>query len=335
MSPFSEVLLRWFNPQAAPRCLLLNMADTELAAHCLAQGMAVQHTHFAREQHVAHAELKVPTLAFPEQSTELTDVCWQWPKAKEEATMLLDWLAPQLADNGSVWIVGHNKGGIKSAAKLLEARGWHVQKKGSARHCALLRATRALPAQDFVLERYWTAAALPEGNGTLWTLPGVFSHGRIDRGSQVLLPFLKDLRSPVLDFGCGGGLLSLVSKLNAPELAVTALDHHWLAILSTQKTATENGVVIDTLWSHGFNEVTGRYGALITNPPFHTGIETDYDIASRLITGSRAVLKPRSRWLAVVNVHLPYEPWITEHLAAPSKLIQQNGFVVWEANTPH
>lgn len=334
MSPFSEVLLRWFQPAATAQCLVLNMDDTAVGMHCLNNGLAVHHCHFEHAHHLAHTALNIPAAAFPDSLTGITDVCWQWPKAKEEAVMMLAWLAPQLADKGSLWIVGHNKGGIKSATKLLTAQGWQVQKMGSARHCALLRATRAQPADAFDLDAYWATATLPDIDGTLWTLPGVFSHGRIDRGSRVLLPFLRDLRSPVLDFGCGGGLLSLACLRHAPDLSVTALDHHWLAILSTQKTAQENGLTLQTLWSHGFDSVQERFGALVTNPPFHTGIDTDYDIAHRLIAGSRKVLRPGSRWLAVVNVHLPYEPWIAEHLRAPNRLIQQDGFVVWEATTP-
>ncbi|MFC3853707.1 methyltransferase [Salinispirillum marinum] len=333
MSPYSEVLLRWFQPHTAAQCLLLNLPDSAVAEACMQRHHKVQHAHFARAQHLAHAALNLPELMFPQTTSALTDVYWVWPKAKDEALMLLAWLAPQLADDGQLWIVGHNKGGIKSAPKLLTEQGWQVQKVGSAKHCALLRVRKATTTavEDFDVSRFWKTTSIPDTALSLWTLPGVFCHGKIDQGSRIFLPHLADLSGPVLDFGCGGGLLAAVAQTHKPALEVVATDHHWLAVLSAQRTASENGLIYKVVWSDVLDEVEGRFRTLITNPPFHTGIATDYDITHQLIAGSKDVLLPRARWLAVVNAHLPYEPWLKQHLNNPKRIEHKNGFDVWEA----
>ncbi len=49
---------------------------------------------------------------------------------------------------------------------------------------------------------------LAEGPLKVISLPGVFSHGRLDRGSALLLEHLDKLPSGhLLDFGCGAGVL--------------------------------------------------------------------------------------------------------------------------------
>jgi 16S rRNA (guanine1207-N2)-methyltransferase len=54
------------------------------------------------------------------------------------------------------------------------------------------------------------------------SLPGVFSHGRLDRGTELLLEHLDKLPSGhLLDFGCGAGVLGAAVKRRYPHNPAT------------------------------------------------------------------------------------------------------------------
>ncbi|WP_421021397.1 methyltransferase, partial [Klebsiella pneumoniae] len=99
--------------------------------------------------------------------------------------------------------------GIEGAAKLLQAFG-KPRKLDSARHCQLWQVTvdqapQATPLQSLA-QRF--ELALEDGPLQVVSLPGVFSHGRLDRGTALLLKHLDNLPSGhMLDFGCGAGVL--------------------------------------------------------------------------------------------------------------------------------
>lgn len=341
MSIYAELIQRWC-PRPSGRVLLLNIGDPELFdSGDLAQVVSRDQCHFLFDDHQRFeaslsSEPPYQALVFPDQPPYLFDqIYWQWPKSKEEADMLLRWMAPMLSDDGALWLIGHNRSGIKSAPKRLQQQGWSVRKAGSARHCLLLRAQPPPRPTAFDLTDYWACTPLPgeqaESAARLWTLPGVFSHGRIDKGSAELLPWLTDLPSPVLDFGCGGGLLALALAQHQPATRFCGVDNHWLAILSSQRTAKANDLDLTPVWSDGLQQLTGRFGSLITNPPFHHGQDINYDITRRLITDSRQYLYPGAQWLAVVNDHLPYSEWLKSNFREVSCLQHARGFKVWTA----
>ena len=333
MSAFADLLTRW-GPKPSGPTLLLNTDDPDVAGAlaCSRQAQAFQ-CHFRHESHQAYErEGETVPCFFPEiPTTPYQHVFWGWPKAKEEAGMLLHWLSCVMASDGQLWLLGPNKGGIKSAPKMLTQQGWRVSKVGSARHCVLLKATPPSTVEPFALEAYWRKVPLPGSDAVLWSLPGVFSHGRIDKGSQQLLPWLRDLPSPVLDFGCGAGLLSLALAQNQASTAFTGIDHHWLAILSARQTAKTNGLDFSAHWTDGLTDVTGQYAGLITNPPFHTGLSINYEITRSMIAGSERLLTPGAQWLAVVNDHLPYAEWLKQSFADITCLQHERGFKIWRA----
>lgn len=276
--------------------------------------------------------MALPGLRFPEaELSAVSRVIWSWPKAKAEADMLLAWLAAGLSADAELWLLGPNKSGIKSAPRFLEQRGWTVRKVGSARHCLLLRASPPAQPAPFDLNRYWARVEVPEAaDRELWSLPGVFSHSRIDKGSRCLLPFLRDLPGPALDFGSGAGLLALTAAAHQPTLAMTGVDHDWLAVLSSRRTAEQSGMTLEVHWMDGLTALQGQWAALVTNPPFHTGLATDYEITRRMLADSRRLLQPGGLWLGVVNDHLPYQDWLNEHLQQVTCLHHGGGFRVWQ-----
>lgn len=75
------------------------------------------------------------------------------------------------------------------------------------------------------------------------TSNGVFSGGRVDLGTSVLLRHapMPPAHGDFLDIGCGWGAISLALALESPEASVYAIDVNERAIELTERNAELNG----------------------------------------------------------------------------------------------
>ena len=64
--------------------------------------------------------------------------------------------------------------------------------------------------------------------------------------------------------------------------------------------------------SDGLSEVEGGYDWIVSNPPFHTGVEQDTSIAHDFIQDARGRLHRKGRLVLVANRHLPYSSWLDQ-----------------------
>jgi 16S rRNA (guanine1207-N2)-methyltransferase len=255
------------------------------------------------------------------------------PKARELAAYLLTTLASRLGGR-SLFLVGEKRGGIEGAARQLSAFG-RARKLDSARHCQLWQVEVELPpdapdlnslAQRFTLE-------VPEAAPLeVVSLPGVFSHGRLDRGTRLLLGHLSGLASGhLLDFGCGAGVLGAVLKRRYPEAQVTLLDVDAFAIASARLTLAANGLEAQLICADGIEGAPEGLSAIVSNPPFHTGVHTDYRATEALLKQAAAHLAPRGEIRLVANSFLRYQPLLEAHLRTCAVLAEADGFRVYRA----
>lgn len=259
------------------------------------------------------------------------------PKAIERAEYALAQIAPLLAVGKPIYLVGEKKGGITRAERLLSQYGTTPEKLDSARHCQLWRVVTDRVAAPFKLEdwqqRY--SLALADQHVELLSLPGVFSHGRLDEGSELLLAEGKLLpRGKVLDFGCGSGVLSIALARRNPDCQFELVDVDALAVYCAQQSLQLNGVEAQVYASDGLSEVHGRYGSVISNPPFHTGIRQDTSIAERFFNQVTRNLLPRGELRIVANGFLRYPPLIEQHIGPCVVLRENNRFKVYSAVVP-
>ncbi len=335
----NELIDRWCQLRH-PHVWLVDTGDTHLATAWRNSGAQLRHTHLFAGAHQAHEALGIPSTrpldggtTGPEDN-QPWDIVWQWPKSKPLASMLAHWLSTQVAADSQLWVVGQNRGGVRSVPGMLDPIGWQVQKVGSMRRQSLYLATRTretIPA--FNPAAYWSAFRLPGLDATVKSLPGVFSHGRIDPGTRLLLPWLGQLglTGHALDFGCGAGVISLALATQCPGISdITALDHDWLAVCSTVETAATNNSQWRTLWSDHWSGLDGAFDVIVTNPPFHEGLEVQYDTTRRLLAEARDHCRPGATFLAVVNQHLPYGDWLNAYLNNLTCLEKANGYAIWQ-----
>jgi 16S rRNA (guanine1207-N2)-methyltransferase len=236
------------------------------------------------------------------------------PRQKALLAMLLDNAASMLSVDGVLWLAGENRAGIKSARRHLEARFGKVRKLDSARHCTLFEAGSVLGTPLFDTRDYreeWPLACGAQQINVV-SYPGVFAHGRLDAGTELMLEVLQGMRisGGVLDFACGAGVIGTCVASRFEGARVTLLDNSALALKSTGETLAANGLDGTVLASDGLSEVEGKFDWIISNPPVHAGVRTDTGLSMRLLDAVHEHLLDKGRLLLVSNIHLPYEKWL-------------------------
>ncbi|MBF8999256.1 16S rRNA (guanine(1207)-N(2))-methyltransferase RsmC [Vibrio nitrifigilis] len=266
------------------------------------------------------------------QDTPADLVLLYWPKAKQEAQYLLAMLFAKLGVNTEIVVVGENRSGVKSIEKMFQPYGI-VNKYDSARRCSFYwgQCTQEIPA--FSLDDWFKSyqVSYQEHEITIRSLPGVFSHGEFDIGSRLLLDTLPTLSGKVLDFGCGAGVIGTVMATLNPNIELHQCDISALAIRSSQETLKVNHLQGHVFASDVYSDTEQDYRYLVTNPPFHSGLDTSYRATETLLAQAPSVLTNRGELFVVANSFLKYPPIIEQsfgHCEIPAKT---NKFTIYHA----
>ncbi|MBH3432180.1 class I SAM-dependent methyltransferase [Pseudomonas citronellolis] len=257
------------------------------------------------------------------------------PKSRELTDYLLAALASRVP-GGQLYLVGEKRAGVERAARQLGALA-KAAKLDSARHCQLWHAAidGALPCPDLHAQSLRYTLALADGELQVVTLPGVFSHGRLDRGSALLLEHLDGLpEGHVLDFGCGAGVLGAVLKRRYPGSRLSLLDVDAFALESSRLTLAANGLEGEVIGGDGIDAAPAGLAAIVSNPPFHQGVHTDYQASERLLREAAQHLRPGGELRLVANSFLKYPPLIEQHLGPCRSLAEGDGFRIYSARRP-
>ena len=119
---------------------------------------------------------------------------------------------------------------------------------------------------------------------TFQTDTGVFSHDRIDFGSQLLIEaVVADLqrdgirKGRLLDLGCGYGPVGIALKRVFPAMEATLSDVNERSLALAKKNADRNGVKFARIVrSDAFADLPGPFEIVVTNPPVRAGKATVY-----------------------------------------------------------
>lgn len=337
MDPKSEVLMRQID-YLSGRVLLINApTDTLLAEfdHSITPSLWTwnfnEFQFFQNQQANVHFGAEVP-------EGEFDQVIIFVPKAKELLNYLLHTVACILPQGASIFLVGEKKAGIERAAKQLQPFGKSV-KLDSARHCQLWQLTLDCTVEKKALADWAQtySVSTPKGDLTVCALPGVFSQNHLDVGTAVFLPYLSEVTSgKIADFGCGAGVISAyLAKLN-PSNRIFAMDVDAFALASTKMTFEHNQLEpeqLDIKAVTGIEDAPLFLHAIVSNPPFHQGIHTQYDTSENLCKTSRRHLKSGGELWIVANRFLNYPTLIEQSFGQCLTKTDQQGFKVLFAST--
>ncbi len=161
---------------------------------------------------------------------------------------------------------------------------------------------------------------------------GVFSHGRVDLGTGVLLRTARPdpAARTVLDLGCGYGLLAVGLALELPRATVWAVDVNERA-LATTRANVEAQRLTDRVRVVGPDEVPAdlRLDEIWSNPPIRIGKPA----VQALLKDWLGRLAPDGRAVLVIGRNLgadSYQRWLIDRGWACERLGSAKGFRVLE-----
>ncbi|KAF1370822.1 16S rRNA (guanine(1207)-N(2))-methyltransferase RsmC [Yokenella regensburgei] len=330
-SPASEVLLRHSDDFEQSRILFAgDMQDTLPASFESAASRAhtQQFHHWQDLSRQMGDNVRYSLVAEAADVADCDTFIYYWPKNKPEAQFQLMNILSLLPVGTDVFVVGENRSGVRSAEQML-AEYCPLNKIDSARRCGLYHG-RLEKQPTFDANAYWgeyTHDAL-----TIKTLPGVFSRDGLDVGSQLLLSTLTPhTKGKVLDVGCGAGVLAVSLASHSPKVRLTLCDVGAAAVEASKATLAANGIEGEVLASNVFSEINGRFDMIISNPPFHDGLQTSLDAAQTLIRGAVRHLNSGGELRIVANAFLPYPKVLDETFGFHEVIAQTGRFKVYRA----
>ncbi|EIX9759462.1 TPA: 16S rRNA (guanine(1207)-N(2))-methyltransferase RsmC [Klebsiella pneumoniae] len=348
-TPASEVLLRHSDDFESARVLFAGDLQDDLPAR-LDTAASRAHTQQFHHWQVLNRQMgdtvRFSLVAEAADVAECDTLIYYWPKNKPEAQFQLMNLLSLLPVGSDIFVVGENRSGVRSAEQML-AEYAPLNKVDSARRCGLYHG-RLEKQPTFDADAFWGEYTLD--NLTIKTLPGVFSRDGLDVGSQLLLSTLEPhtkgkvldvgsqlllstlephTKGKVLDVGCGAGVLAAALASHSPKVRLTLCDVSAPAVEASRATLAANSLAGDVFASNVFSEVNGRFDMIISNPPFHDGLQTSLEAAQALIRGAVRHLNSGGELRIVANAFLPYPQVLDETFGFHEVIAQTGRFKVY------
>lgn len=335
----NQILSRNISSLKANNPLFINIGadgfvQEYLSTYSRAQ-VSCYNTHF--EDYVNYSQNNKVKSVFNAQYESITLhdlIVISFPKSKAELNFTLSMIAHAASAESNIVIVGDNKSGIKSIEKLTTKTLTSCNKFDSARHCLLVFAKLTTNLPKFNIEDWYEYydVSINSTQIKVTALPGVFSQKGLDKGTKILLEnFPLITGKSVLDFGCGSGVIASFIGKRYPDIELNLLDVNALAIASAEKTLGLNQLKGTVFASDSLSKVTHKYSTVISNPPFHQGVTTNYQATESFLKGIKQHLHKKGEVIVVANSFLKYEPIMKSAIGTTKKLITTKGFTIYHS----
>lgn len=158
---------------------------------------------------------------------------------------------------------------------------------------------------------------------------GVFSSGKIDNATRLLLQSLPDFTADdtVLDLACGNGVIGAFVRKNQPTCTIDCLDDSFLALASAKLNLPKSAG--EFYWSNSIQSIKDKqYDYILCNPPFHFEHENTIEIALQLFKEAKSYLKEDGSFYIVSNKHLNYTTHLTKLYSFVTQVAERPKFEV-------
>ncbi len=347
LNPTTDLFVRTATLEPGERVLLLHSDDPALAQWAVervgANGlvMALHTAYWALKRLARVPGLVVSEVVYPDARNDgpIHTALLDLPKGRDVARAYLATAADVLVAGGSLYLAGSNAVGAKSAIKDAADLYDEVTLLGYKASRRIARATLAGSARPVPFD--WGAPWKPQmrsiqhlrGSCSIITMPGVFSWDHLDDGTALLLDHLGvEPGMTVLDMGCGYGIIGLMAARAGAQ--VTMVDVDLLAVRCARASVIANNLEAhcEVLASDVTEAIRDRqFDLVLSNPPFHQGVDVTTDIAGQIIRDARDVLCPGGRLRIVANRFLPYPHDMQAAYGNVRTLAQTGRYVVVES----
>ncbi|WP_199084112.1 class I SAM-dependent methyltransferase [Deinococcus sp. UR1] len=226
---------------------------------------------------------------------------------------------------GTLYIAGDRDKGfdryVRAAGKAFGS-GETIARDGGMRVAKLVRRPGPTPPQP-------EPEAFEAFGVSVVGLPGVFSAGKPDKATTLMLGALDSLDLTgldVLDLGCGTGIIGAWAARRGAN--VTLVDGDLPSVRSAQATLTASGLTGEAIHSDVDAALGDRtFDVILTNPPFHVGRGVVLDVAREFIAAAARRLRPGGTVHLVANEPLPYEADLSR-IGPVRETLREGGFKV-------
>ena len=336
----SQILLRNSELFQANKPLLINMPADDFIAKYLAlypsADLTTLNTNFEEHKNLKQRyqqQVKCIFTSHYQTDTKHDLVIITFPKSKAELNYTFAMINSLLAIDAQIFLVGENKSGIKSSQKLTSSLLSYCNKLDSAKHCTLFSGQFNNKYQGFNFDDWFNhyQVTIEDVSLTVASLPGVFSQDGLDIGTRVLLSNLpKNLSDKVLDFGCGAGIISCFIGKRYPNISLSLIDVSALALSSAERTLALNGLTGLVFPSDSLSELTEKYQHIVSNPPFHQGVKTNYLATEVFLKNIKNHIKKNGSVTIVANSFLRYQEIMDKAISKSRTLAKESGFTIYQ-----
>jgi 16S rRNA (guanine1207-N2)-methyltransferase len=190
--------------------------------------------------------------------------------------------------------------------------------------------------QDVPSERRRISVDLPDVTFTMETDTGVFSHGRLDAGTKILLseaPALPE-SGEFLDLGCGAGAIALAMAIRRPRSRVWAVDVNERARELTADNARALSLAnLSTTAPDGIPDDL-RFDVIWSNPPIKVGKDALQSMLIRWL----GRLRQDGTAVLVVNKNLgsdSLQKWLRGQGFSVERIASRQGYRVLTVTPTH
>ncbi len=132
------------------------------------------------------------------------------------------------------------------------------------------------------------------------TRPGVFSYGRLDRGTKALLKVLEvGAKARILDLGCGYGVMGAFALARSPGSSAVLVDCNARAVGAARRSMVANSLTGATvLLRRDLENIPGGpFDLVVANPPYFG----DFRIADAFVSFARDRIAPNGKMFLVAK----------------------------------
>ncbi|WP_086993694.1 class I SAM-dependent methyltransferase [Rhizobium sullae] len=232
---------------------------------------------------------------------------------------------------GLIVVAGGKEDGIQPLRKRMEGFGLEIEHMPKYHGVAFWFACPTDVSE--IVSKF--AKAPVRVDGRFQARAGMFSHDRIDDGSELLASRLPtDFTGDVADFGAGWGYLAVEQAERSPGVSRLDLyEANHAALEAAKANLAENcpNAPARFFWHDLAAEpVKDKYDLIIMNPPFHEGHAAEPSLGQAMIKTAASALRGGGRLMLVANRGLPYEPVLAANFKESGETCRNARFkVLW------
>lgn len=172
---------------------------------------------------------------------------------------------------------------------------------------------------------------------TIFNHANVFSRESLDIGTRLFLQHIPKLEKykKIIDLGCGNGVVGLIAAARNPDAELIFLDDSFMAVESARETFRSAFNQDRTATFQTNDCLTGfeknSADLILNNPPFHQDNAVGDEVAWKMFTQSKEVLKQYGELWVIGNRHLSYHIKLKKIFGNCEVMANNKKFVILKA----